>query len=124
MTALGWGRLAEHPGRAVVVMGSVAQPWHANVQFVPVPAERFISYDVPDRVKIAWTLEVESLGENLTRFRTQTRAVTTDLQARTKFLRYWRAFGIGTAVIRLLLLRALRREAERRYRAISHKSPS
>jgi hypothetical protein len=36
--------------------------------------------------------------------------------ARGKFRRYWRKFGIGVAAIRRLMLPALRREAERRWR--------
>jgi len=35
-------------------------------------------------------------------------------EARRKFRRYWRMFGAGIVLIRLLLLPALRREAERR----------
>ena len=68
-----------------------------------------------DRVKIAWTLEAEPLGAELTRFTTETRAVATDESARNKCRRYWRLFGIGIVGIRWLLLPAIRREAERRW---------
>ena len=68
-------------------------------------------------VKIAWTLEVEPLAPARTRFRTQTRVVATDDAARRKFRRYWRMFGMGIVLIRLLLLPAVRREAERRARS-------
>jgi hypothetical protein len=43
--------------------------------------------------------------------------VGTDCQAKGKFRRYWHRFGIGMAMIRWLLLPAVRREAERRWRA-------
>jgi hypothetical protein len=83
------------------------------VVFSPVPREQFAAFAEPDQVKIAWTLETEALGAALTRFATETRAAATDEEARTKFRRYWRKFGIGTILIRWLLLTALRREAER-----------
>jgi len=89
MTALGWGKLAEIPGRELI-MGAVMQPWRPDVYFAAVPPERFASYSEPDHVKIVWTLEAEALGAALTRFRTQTRAVATDPIARKKFRRAFR----------------------------------
>jgi hypothetical protein len=116
--ALGWGVLLDEPGRAYL-SGSACQPWLADVVFSPIPPERFATYAEPDRVKIAWSLEVEAVEPALTRFSTETRVVATDEQARAKFRRYWRAFGIGIMMIRLLLVPAVRREAERRWRARS-----
>lgn len=116
MLALGWGCLAEEPGHFFVA-GAACQPWQADVVFSPVAPEQFATYVEPDRVKIAWTLEAEALGPALTRFATETRVAATDDQARTKFRRYWRIFGIGIVVIRRLLLPALRRQAERQWRA-------
>lgn len=110
---LGWGVLAERPGRELV-MGAVAQPWKADVKFTPLAPDRFAAFAEPDLVKIVWTLEAEPLGPTLTRFRTETRAVATDGAAQKKFLRYWRWAGFGIVVIRWLLVPALRREAERR----------
>lgn len=68
-------------------------------------------------MKIAWTLEAEPLEPALTLFRTETRVLATDEGARRKVRRYWRLAGRGIVLIRWLLLAALRREAERRYRA-------
>lgn len=113
---LGWGELALDPGRELV-MGATAQPWKADVTFTAVPADRFLDFAEPDLVKIVWTLEAESLGPALTRFRTETRVLATDAAARRKFRRYWRIFGIGIVMIRWLLLPALRRESERRARS-------
>jgi len=121
MLGMGWERLAEKPGRFFVA-GAACQPWSADVIFEPIPAERFAEYAEPDRVKIAWTLEAEPLGPAVTRFATETRAVATDDQARRRFLRYWRRVGIGIRAIRWLLLPALRRQAERRWRAAGETS--
>jgi hypothetical protein len=114
-TSLGWGALAQRPGRELV-MGAVTRPWEANVVFRSVPPQDFVTFAEPGMVKIVWTLETELLGPALTRFRTETRVVATDEMARRRFRRYWRLFGSGIVLIRLLLLPRLRREAERRYR--------
>ena len=114
--SLGWGELALEPGRELV-MGATAQPWKADVTFTAVPADQFPEFAQPDLVKIVWTLEVEPLEQGRTLFRTETRVLATDDAARQKFRRYWRFFGIGIALIRWLLLPALRRAAERRVRA-------
>ena len=46
--AIGWGVLAEVPGREIV-MGAVTQPWLADVVFRPIPPEEFASFHEPDR---------------------------------------------------------------------------
>lgn len=113
--AMGWGLLAHRPGREHV-MGAAAQPWLPNVEFEAVAPERFEGYCAPDRVKIAWSVETEPLGPAHTRLATETRVVATDEAARRKFLHYWHRARIGIVVIRLLLLPAIRREAEWRWR--------
>jgi hypothetical protein len=113
--AMGWGRLADVPDRCFIA-GATCRPWQANVVFTPLPPGQFATFPAPGQVKIAWTLEVEALGSRRTRFATETRAVATDEVARAKFRRYWRTFRAGIVVIRWLILPALRREAERRWR--------
>ena len=114
--SLGWRELARRPGR-LLIMGAATQPWNANVTFTGISQEDFAAYDEPDRVKIVWTLEAVPIEPALTLFRSETRVVATDTAARAKFLRYWRFARLGIVVIRWLHLPALRREAERRYRA-------
>lgn len=114
--ALGWGRLAEQPGR-FVVCGAKCQPWLPDVKFSAIAPGDFAAYGEPDQVKIAWTLEADPLDPSLTRFAQETRAVATDEHARTAFRRYWRWARFGIVAIRLLMLPALRREAERRWAA-------
>jgi hypothetical protein len=106
--------LAHQPGRELV-MGAVTRPWEANVVFRALPADEFAAFSEPDMVKIVWTLEVEPLGPDLTRFRTETRVLATDAGARRKFDRYWRLAGPGIVLIRILTLPILRRAAEQRY---------
>jgi len=113
MKSIGWGELAREPGR-LVIMGGATQPWVADVKFTTIPADGFVTYSAPDEVKIAWTLDAEPLGPDLTRFSTETRIAPTDESARRKFQWYWRRFGLGIGLVRLVLLPPLRREAERR----------
>jgi hypothetical protein len=113
---MGWGLLAEENGR-FIVMGAVCKPWVADVVFTPIPPAEFAAALPPGRVKIAWTLEAAALSETTTRFATETRAAATDAQARDTFRTYWRSFGAGILMIRWLLLPAVRRRAEQRWRA-------
>jgi len=112
--ALGWGLLAEQPGR-FIVCGATCQPWLANVVFSAVAPDQFLAYAQPGQVKIAWTLEATEIGPGLTRFGQETRAVATDEQSRIRFHRYWRWARFGIIAIRLLMLPAIRRAAERRW---------
>lgn len=113
--ALGWGVLAEEPGH-LVVCGARCQPWRADVRFVAIDAAAFAADAEPDQVKIAWSLEAWPLGPALTRFVQETRAQGTDAAAQMKFRRYWRWARVGIVAIRLLLLPAVRDEAQRRWR--------
>jgi hypothetical protein len=121
MRAMGWGLLAERPGRFFIA-GAVCQPWRADVVFTPIAPERFADYAEPDCVKIAWTLEAEALAPTRTRFATETRAVATDAPARAEFRRYWRFARVGILAIRWLLVPAVRRQAESRWRATAGSS--
>ena len=114
---MGWGVLAEEKGRWLVA-GAVCQPWLADVVMKPIPPDRFAEFCEPGQVKIVWTLEADPLDEDRCRFSTETRTVGTDAEAQAKFRRYYRRFGVGMVLVRLLLLPALRREAERRWRAL------
>jgi len=114
--ALGWGVLAEIPGRELV-MGAVTQPWLANPVFRPLPAEEFAAYDEPGFVKIVWNLCARPAGATESLFCTETRAIATDPVARAKFRLYWSFVSPGVWLIRRLSLGPVKREAERRFRA-------
>ena len=58
---LGWGILAEEPGREVVV-GAVTRPWEADVRFERLPPDEFAAFDRPGDVKIIWSLAADRLG--------------------------------------------------------------
>jgi hypothetical protein len=113
MQSLGWGILADIPGREVVV-GAAAKPWEPNVTFRSLPPDQFGDFAEADYVKIAWTLRADPISATESVFRTETRAIATDGNARAKFRWYWSLFSPGISVIRWASLGQVRRDAERR----------
>lgn len=112
---LGWGTLVDEPGK-LLICGAVCQPWIGDVLFTPIPPDKFTIYSEPDQVKIVWSLEASEIEPFVTRFGHEVRAVSTDEEAKRKFKRYWRWARFGIVAIRLLLLPAIRREAEREWK--------
>lgn len=111
--ALGWGVLAERPGREIV-MGAITQPWEANVQFRSLPPDQFETFNTPGFVKIVWTLRADALDAQRSIARTETRAVATDAAAGRRFRWYWARFSAGIVLIRRVSMRLVKAEAERR----------
>jgi hypothetical protein len=118
MKSLGWGVLAERPGREIV-MGCATKPWEANPVFRTLRPDEFVAFDEPGYVKIVWTLRADPAGNGASVFRTETRAIATDSTARRKFRRYWSLLSPGIILIRSALLPAVRAEAERRWEDIA-----
>ncbi len=113
---MGWGTLVDEPGR-LYVAGAYCQPWIGDVKFEAVPPAEFASRQAPSRVRIAWTLEVESLGTSSSRLSTETRAVATDDDARRRVRRYWRWARFGIVTIRWVMLPTIKRDAEEAWKA-------
>jgi hypothetical protein len=113
MQSLGWGVLADVPGREVIA-GAVTKPWEANVQFRALPPDRFAAFNEPGYVRIAWTIRTDPISERESIFRTETRAIATDSDARARYRRYWSFVSPGIIVIRWAILGPVRKEAERR----------
>ena len=114
MKELGWGVLAELPGREIV-MGAITKPWEPNPVFRALPPDEFQEFQEPGYVKIVWTLRAKSVRNGQSIFRTETRAVATDVEARRKFRRYWAFLSPGIIAIRRVMLPAVKAEAERRW---------
>ena len=110
--ALGWRVLVEEPGHELI-LGAVTQPWQANVVFRGLPPEEFAGFSEPGYAKIVWNFAVEPLADNRSKFRTETRVITTDPEARRRFRRYWSVVSPGGLLIRYETLRLVRQEAER-----------
>jgi hypothetical protein len=68
--SLGWGTIAEVPGRETVV-GGVTKPWEANPTFRALPPDEFLGFSEHDYVKIVWTLRADPVGTAESIFRTE-----------------------------------------------------
>jgi hypothetical protein len=115
MKSLGWGILAELPGREIV-FGGATRPWEANPIFRALPPDEFAEFREPGYVKILWTLRADPSGSNQCMFRSETRAVATDPAARNRFRLYWAFLSPGIIAIRRALLPKVKAAAERRWR--------
>jgi len=114
--SLGWGVLAERPAREIV-MGCATKPWEPNPVFRTLQPDEFAAFQEPGYVKIAWTLRADPTEHGESIFRTETRAIATSSDARRKFRRYWSFLSPGIILIRTVMLPAVKREAERRWRS-------
>jgi hypothetical protein len=112
--SMGWGVLAELPGREIV-LGGVTKPWEANPVFRALPPDEFAAFHESGYVKIIWNLRANPNGSGQSIFRTETRAVATDVESRRKFRRYWSLLSPGIIAIRRAMLPAIKTEAERRW---------
>lgn len=110
--SLGWGILADVPDREIVI-GGYTKPWEANVAFHALPPDAFASFATPGYVKIAWTLRADPAGDDACVFRTETRAIATDVESRVRFRKYWALVSPGIALIRRSSLAPIKRDAER-----------
>jgi hypothetical protein len=109
-TATGFGVLREQrPG--LLVLGTIGRPWQLRGAELRAPAgpEEFAAFDEPGFVRIAMSFELSGR----TRLTTETRISPTDAQAAKVFRRYWALVRPGSDLVRLDVLRAVRRRAER-----------
>ena len=110
----GFTLLAEAPNQELV-LGTIGQFWKLTGS-VPVrltePSE-FLTFNHPDYAKAAMNFSLdETPGNSRVSVRTETRIVVPDPATRKKFARYWRVIYPGSALIRRMWLRAIKRRAE------------
>ena len=111
---IGWGTLVEQPGR-LFAAGAACRPWQRDVVFTPLDEAAFAAWSAPDTVRIAWTIEVEPVAGTTSRLATETRVQASDADAQRKFRPYGSGARHGIVAIRWLLLRGIKREAERTF---------
>jgi hypothetical protein len=103
--------LAERPDE--LVLGVVGRFWEAGSGVRRVSAAEFSSFHEPGFAKAAVNFHVRPDPGGGTVLTTETRIQGTDERARRVFHRYWRVIRPGSAAIRRIWLRAIRRRAER-----------
>jgi len=116
MERVGFLLLGECPGHEIV-FGTVVQPWKAVTEAEPAPqveAARFAAFVTPGYVKVAFNLRVEPYGSGRALITTETRTAATDPGSLHRFARYWMFVGPFSALIRQLMLRIAKSDAERR----------
>jgi hypothetical protein len=101
-------RLADEPRRELVV-GTIVCCRPSGVR----DAEAFVSLDQPGFAKAGMNFLMSDEGGGWTRLSTETRVHGTDAHARRRFAAYWRAIYPGSALIRVMWLRAIKARAER-----------
>lgn len=111
--SLGWGILADEVDREIV-LGAATKPWEPNPVFRDLLPRDFRPFAEPGFVKIAWTLRADPVAAGESIFRSETRAIATDADARAKFRRYWALVSPGVLLIRRAMMGPIKAEAERR----------
>ena len=97
-----------------IVLGTIGKFWRASGAMHHFrTAEEFVAFHLPGFAKAALNFRLTALAENKTRLETETRIVCTDAEARKKFSWYWRLIYPGSALIRIIWLRAIKKRAER-----------
>jgi len=111
----GFIRLAEEPGREIV-FGLVGQFWKlAGDKGPDIPSpQAFLAFDDPAFAKVAANLAVTVDEEGHTHCSTETRIHVPDPNTRRKFAFYWWVISMGSAFIRVLWLKAIKKKAEKR----------
>ena len=114
MLDAGFVPLGEEPGRELVV-GTIGRFWELSGGAAPAigDARAFAAFDRPDYAKAMLNFTVGERPQGGAVIRTETRIAIPDPAARRKFGRYWRVIYPGSALIRRVWLRAIKRRAER-----------
>ena len=113
LDALGWRIVAEEPGRELA-FGAVTQPWRAKPVFYGLPPAEFARFNEPGYAKIAFTIRIDPTGSDSCVAGTETRVQTTDAESRARFRCYWAFLSPGIELVRVILLRQIKCQAERR----------
>lgn len=109
----GFALLADEPGREVV-LGVMGKFWRLRdrcIRPIGSPAE-FAAFSEPGFARAAMSFLIEPIDGGSCRVTTETRVSAGDAAARRAFRAYWIVVHAGSAFIRLMWLRALKRRAE------------
>lgn len=113
LEAMVGGRFVElhRDAPSILTLGLIGQFWKLSGG-VDAAVAGPDAFDEPGYVKTAMDFTISTHRDG-TRVTTTTKNMTTDRHAAKMFGRYWRVVGPGSKVIRLDMLRALKRQAER-----------
>lgn len=112
-TRTGFILLAEEPGREIVLGTAVVAP-RGFQRTKKVTPEDFKALHEPGFAVAGMNFRVEDAGPGECQVTTETRVYATNAEARHRFAPYWRVIYPGSALIRRMWLRAVKRRAEAR----------
>jgi hypothetical protein len=107
----GFGKLAEEPGREIV-LGIAGRFWRPIGNVLPFQQQNFQGLVPPGQARAVWNFTVQEISPQRTLLSTETRVVCGDTASKWKFRVYWTVIRPFSGLIRLLMLRAVRREVE------------
>jgi hypothetical protein len=101
--------LAERPGEELVIGTAVVRP--SGAVGPRTPAE-FLTVAQSGFAVAVMNFRLENATDGATILSTETRVFATDVFAARRFARYWRTIYAGSAFIRRMWLRAVKKQAE------------
>ena len=111
LIAAGFGRLAEEPGREIV-LGVAGRFWRPTGNILPFNQENFSGPVPPGLARAVWNFTVDEVSAGRTLLSTETRVVCGDSVSRWKFRGYWLIVRPLSGLIRIIMLRTVRRASE------------
>jgi len=113
-TTSGFMKLAEAPGREIVIGTLVIVPPEVRGYSGPFTPPMFAALQRPGFAKAGMNFRVQDEGSGWCRVTTETRVYATDAGTRRRFAAYWRIIYPGSAFIRVMWLKAIRERAQGR----------
>ena len=96
-----------------IVLGLTGRFWQISGGVVPSEPETFRDAPPPGSARAAWNFALAPAPDGTTLLTTETRVRCADAPARKAFGRYWLFVQPGSGLLRRLMLRSVRRAAER-----------
>jgi hypothetical protein len=108
----GFRVLAEEPPHELLI-GLEGAFWKPRGELRPIDPDSFREPVAPGVARAAWNFRVDPLSSGSSILQTETRILAGDAAARRQFLAYWILIRPASGLIRRLMLRAIRAEAEK-----------
>jgi hypothetical protein len=107
----GFVLVGDRPDRELA-LGMVGRFWRLTEVPLRLDADQFRRFEAPGYARAVWDFRLVAEAGG-TRLSTETRIACTDARSRRRFRLYWRVVRPFSGLIRIVLLRAIAREATR-----------
>lgn len=99
-----------------IVIGLIGQFWKSNGNLQKFEPGEFIPFNKPNFLKAVWNFKIDEESDSCS-LSTETRVFCTDEKSRRRFSRYWFFVKPFSGLIRMEILRAIKKAAERKYQS-------